>query len=336
MKSLADDVLQYGSYHYDKWLDAYEGLRVAAAKLLNAHRDEIAIVKNTSEGISTVANGLDWKPGDRIVGFEEEFPANFWPWKQLEKKGLRLELLPAASNLERIEDAVRGARLLSVSFVQFLSGYRANLDAIGDICDSHGCLFFVDAIQGLGAFPLDVRKAKIHALAADGHKWMLGPEGCGVLYIARDVLDEVQPTEFGWSNVAHFNDYRRTDELRSDAGRYECGSLNTIGIFGLRAAIEFLLHVGIERIAPAVQALGDRIAAGVQAKGYELLGSRTNENGAGIVSFRHPSIDARKIVRDVKDLGFIAAPRQGWIRTSPHYYISIEEVARFVDALPQA
>ena len=122
MKSLADDVLLFGSYHYDKWLDAYEALRVASAKLINAHRDEIAMVKNTSEGISTVANGLDWKTGDRIVGFDEEFPANFWPWKRLENKGLRVDLLPAASNPERIEDAVRGARLLTVSFVQFLSG----------------------------------------------------------------------------------------------------------------------------------------------------------------------------------------------------------------------
>lgn len=334
IKRLADDALLFGSYHYDQWLDAYQGLRVAAAKLINAESSEIALVKNTSEGIAMVANGLDWKPGDRIVAFEEEFPANFWPWKRLERKGLHVDLLPATATLDRIEDAARRARLLSISFVQFLSGYRADLDSIGDICHRNDCLFFVDAIQGMGAFPLDVRRSRIHALAADGHKWMTGPEGCGVLYIQRDLQDRIEPVEFGWTNTAHFNDYRRDDTLRPDAGRYECGTLNTIGIFGLRAAIEFLLQVGVDRIAPVVQGLGDRIAEGVRAKGYELLGTRTPANGAGIVTFRHPSVDARKIVRDLKDQGFIAAPRQGWVRTSPHFYIAQEEIARFLDALP--
>jgi selenocysteine lyase/cysteine desulfurase len=233
-----------------------------------------------------------------------------------------------------LEQAVRGARLLSISFVQYLSGYRADLRSIGEICQRHSCLFCVDAIQGMGAFPLDVRACRIHALAADGHKWITGPEGCGVLYVSRELQDRVDPVEFGWTNVAHFNDYAKEGTLRSDAGRYECGSLNTIGIFGLRAAIEFLLQIGVDRIAPVVQDLGNRIADGVVAKGYQLLGTRTTGNGAGIVSFRHPTIDARKIVRDLEDLGFIAAPRQGWIRTSPHFYIATDEIARFVEALP--
>jgi selenocysteine lyase/cysteine desulfurase len=336
MKHLAEDACLYGSLHYDQWLDAYEGLRVATARLIGADRSEIAIVKNTSEGVATIAMGLDWRPGDKVVAFREEFPANFYPWKRLEGRGIQVEWLSIDDPLERIDQAARGARLLAISFVQYLSGSRADLEAIGEICHRRGCLFFVDAIQGMGAFPLDVRKARIHALAADGHKWMLGPEGCGVLYIQKDIQDSIEPVEFGWSNVAGYNDFASRDmSLRADAGRYECGTLNTIGCYGLRAALEFILEVGVDRIGPRVQALGDQIAAGVTAKGYEVLGQRTPSSGAGIVSFRHAEMDARLIVRNLKSKGFIAAPRQGWVRTSPHFYISHENIQSLIEELPQ-
>jgi len=335
MKQLADDCLNFGSLHYGEWLAAYEGLRVAAAKLIGADQSEIALVKNTSEGIATVAMGLDWKPGDRMVGFQEEFPANYFPWKRLEEKGVAVTWLSVTDPLDRIDQASKGARLLAISFVQFLTGYRAPIPAIGEICRRNHCIYLVDAIQGLGAFPLDVRACGIDALAADGHKWLLGPEGCGILYINQALQDRVEPVEFGWTNVAHYNDYASRDmALRPDAGRYECGTLNTIGCFGLRASIEFLLGVGPGEIAPVVQDLGDRIAQGVQAKGYELLGDRTPETAAGIVSFRKPGFDAVEIVRRLRTSGIAAAPRAGWVRTSPHFYISPSDIDRLVDALP--
>jgi cysteine desulfurase/selenocysteine lyase len=335
MKNLAEDACLYGSLHYDRWLDAYEGLRVATARLIGADRSEIAIVKNTSEGVATIAMGLDWRAGDKVVAFREEFPANVYPWRRLEGRRIQVEWLSIDDPLEKIDEAARGARLLTISFVQYLSGFRADLEAIGEICHRRGCLFFVDAIQGMGAFPLDVRKARIHALAADGHKWMLGPEGCGVLYVQKDVQDSIDPVEFGWTNVAGYNDYASRDlSLRADAGRYECGTLNTIGCYGLRAAIEFILEVGVDRIGPRVQALGDQIAAGVIAKGYEVLGQRTPLSGAGIVSFRRAGMDSRLIVRNLKSKGFIAAPRQGWVRTSPHFYISNENIHSLIEELP--
>ncbi len=335
MRDLNDDVRRFGSLHYSCWLEAYKGLRVAAARLIGADPSEIAQVKNTSEGLLTVALGLDWRPGDRVVGFEEEFPANYYPWKRLESKGVRLDLLSAADPLERVDEACRGARLLAISFVQYLSGRRADLEAIGEICHRRGCLFVVDAIQGLGAFPLDVRKARIHALAADGHKWMLGPEGCGFLYIQRDLQDSIEPVEFGWTNRAHFADYASRDmTLHPNAGRYECGTLNTVGCFGLRAAIEYLLSIGVERIAEDVAALGDRIAAIAEAKGYELLGERTPATRAGIVSFRKQGLDASQVVSRLNEAGIIAAPRQGWVRTSPHFYISPGDLDRLSETLP--
>jgi selenocysteine lyase/cysteine desulfurase len=334
MKQLADDCLEYGSFHYGEWLAAYDGVRRAAARLLNAGAGEIALVKNTSEGIATVAMGIDWRAGDRVVAFREEFPANYYPWKLLENRGVEVRWLSFADPLEEIDRACAGARLLAISFVQYLSGYRADLNAIGEICRRRGCLFLVDAIQGLGAFPLDVRAAHIDALSADGHKWLLGPEGCGILYIRRDLQDNITPVEFGWTNVAGYNDYASRDmTLRPDAGRYECGTLNTVGCYGLRAALEFILEVDPGVAAPVIRDLGDRLAEGVRHKGYQVLGERTPATGAGIVSFRKEGLPATEIVRKLKGMRIIAAPRQGWVRMSPHFYISPEDIGQVLEAL---
>jgi len=335
MRWLATDAEEFGSLHYDKWMACYEGLRVESARMINADPREIAIVKNTSEGIATIALGLDWRSGDRIVAFHDEFPANQYPWIRLAARGVEITWLRPEATLEEIDRAAKEARLLAISYVQFLSGYRCDLEAIGEICARHNVFFFVDAIQGLGAFPFDVRRAKIHAAAADGHKWLTGPEGCGVLYIQRDMQDRVDPVEFGWTNAAAHADYASRDmTLRADAGRYEPGTLNTIGCFGLEAAFKFLNAVGVENIAPVVQGLADQVAEGALAKGYELLAPRTRASGAGIVSMRKSGIDCRMIWKDMKDRGIITAPRAGWLRVSPHFYVSPDEIAAFVAALP--
>jgi cysteine desulfurase / selenocysteine lyase len=326
------DALENGSFNYDRWLDAYAGLRRAAARMIHAAPEEIALMKNTSEGISTIANGLDWRAGDVIVAFEQEFPSNQFPWQRLESKGVKIKWLKFTDPADRIFEAAKGAKLLAISFVQYLSGFRAHLTEIGDICRDLHTIFFVDAIQGLGAFPLDVRASKIGALAADGHKWMCGPEGSAILYVARDLQDRVEPKEFGWTNVAGYNNYGVPDmTLRDDAGRYECGTLNTVGCFGLRAAIEFLLDVGIENIAAKVQALGDRVDSVARRKGFEVMIERTPETGAGIVSFKKPGADSAAIVERLKENRVMAAARAGWVRMAPHFYIDFEEIDRAME-----
>ncbi len=332
---LVNDCEQYGSLHYDVWMKSYDSLRQVTAQLINAQSSEIAIVKNTSEGIATIANGLDWKPGDRIVVFEEEFPSNQYPWQRLQSKGVTLEWLRADGPVEKLEQAAKGARLVAISFVQFLTGFRADLETIGKICQQNGCFFFVDAIQGMGYYPLDVQKCNIHALAADGHKWMLGPEGCGVLYVRADVQDQIEPFEFGWTNVQNYSDYgQRTLTLRSDAGRYEPGTLNTVGIYGLEASIRFLLSIGIESVCEAVLARTKEIHDGVRERGYDILGERTPSNESGIVCFRKPGLDFRMIHKQLKDNGILTAPRAGWVRASPHFYISPADVQKFLSVLP--
>jgi|SRR5215469_15682297 len=335
MQAFAQDALQYGSLHYDEWLDTYEALRQSAAKLIGGHSNEIALVKNTSEGIATVAMGLDWRPGDTIVAFREEFPANIYPWRVLEAQRCYIKWLSIHDSLDVIERECEGAKLLAISFVQYLGGKRADLNAIGRICHEHHVFFLVDAIQGLGAFPLDVETAHIDALAADGHKWLVGPEGCGVLYVRKDRQDAIFPREFGWTNVAGYNDYASRDmTLRQDAGRYECGTLNTIGCYGLRASLDFLLGIGISQIGAAVEALADQLAEGAKAKGYSLLGERTPGTASGIVAVQKLGMDSRHIVRQLKDKGVIAAARQGWVRLSPHFYFSPEDIESAVEALP--
>jgi cysteine desulfurase/selenocysteine lyase len=338
MQEFAEDACLNGSFHYPAWMATYDAARTAAARLANASASEIAFVKNTSEGIATVALGFPWKAGDRIVAFEEEFPANYYIWKKLEEwKGVRVEWLSCFDPLEKIEQAARGARLLAISFVQYLSGYRANIRALGEICRREGVFFFVDAIQGLGAFPLDVRAMNIQAFAADGHKWLLGPEGQGLLYVQEDWQDRIEPVEFGWTTVAGYNDYSSRDMTpRHDAGRYECGTLNTIGLHGLRASLDFILEIGVERIGPALESLSDQLAAGASGLGYEVLGpARTPATASGIVSIRHPHMDSRVVHAKLHECGFLAATRQGWVRLSPHFYVSPQDIDRMLVALPR-
>lgn len=335
MRNFAEDACINGSLHYDQWIKTYAELRSSAAELINASPDEIAIVKNTSEGIAIVSLGLDWKQGDRIVAFKEEFPANYYPWLRLAARGVEITWLSIYDPVETIAAAVPGARLLAISYVNYLSGYRVDLSAIGKICREHGAFFFVDAIQGMGVYPIDVQASNIDALAADGHKWMLGPEGNGILYVRRAWLDQIEPVEFGWTNAAGYADYASRDMTpRADAGRYECGTLNTIGCFGLRASLELLLEVGIPQIECSVNHLADFLDSGVRAKGYEVMVERTPETCSGIVSFRHPSIDSRTIVSDLKRNGVTAAPRQGWVRMSPHFYNSPEAIQKVLYLLP--
>jgi selenocysteine lyase/cysteine desulfurase len=218
--------------------------------------------------------------------------------------------------------------------VNYLSGHRVDLTAIGEICKRHGCFYFVDAIQGLGVFPIDVRAMHIDALAADGHKWLLGPEGCAVLYVRQEVQDQIEPVEFGWTNIAGYNDYACRDmALRQDAGRYEPGTLNTIGCYGLRASMEFLLQVGVENVGPAVLANAAAIAEGARRKGYRLMIDRPEASASGIVSMQKDGVDSRYVVKQLRDTGITSAPRQGWVRVSPHFYNNPDDIGKFLAAL---
>ena len=337
MQGSAEDACRNGPANYRHWEGTISALRASAARLIGASAGEIALVKNTTEGLSIVANGLDWRPGDVMVAVESEFPANYYPWWNLQKRGVQLRLAPQRGGtvaLDDLDQACQGARLLAISFVQYLSGFRADLNAIGEICARRGCLLVVDAIQGLGVFPLDVRASRIHALCAGGHKWLTGPQGTGILYINSAIIPQIEPVEFGWTTVACWQDYQaRGTTLREGAVRYECGGLNTAGCYGLLAAIDLLQEVGIDRIGERVAALARRMVTGLQAQGYEIFAPLADSSISGIVTFRKPGVDSTQTVHRLAGQGIVAAPRSGWIRASPHFYISEEEADRFLAAL---
>lgn len=325
------DVQTRGSENYSRWVETYHRSRCSAARLINSQPEEIAFVKNTSEGISLFAHGLEWRPGDEVVSVEGEFPANFYPWKLLEKQGVTLHLVKVREgtvDLNMLAAALSPrTRVVTVSFVQFLSGYRLDLSRLGRICADHGALLFVDAIQGLGAFPLDVQSANVAGLAADGHKFLLGPEGCGVLYVRRDLQEQLRPTTIGWTNFRHGSDFLQRDfTWQPDARRYEPGSLNTVGIYGLQAAIDLILEIGVGPISQRVLDLTDRLRRGLRERGYEIYGPATREESSGIVSCMPRRESAESLWSYLRSRKVIVSSRSGKVRFSPHFYITENEI----------
>jgi selenocysteine lyase/cysteine desulfurase len=326
-----EDVWRHGCDHRERWLEAYDAARARAASLLGAAPEEIAFLKNTSEGISLFANGLDWNEGDEVVSIKGEFPANYFPWKYLERRGVRLRLVPQRDGIVTVEDIAEAigprTRVVAVSFVQFLSGSRLDLDHLGSVCQKCGVLLFVDAIQGLGAFPVDVRSAKIAGLAADGHKWLMGPEGAGLLYIRSDLVGRIQPSSVGWTSVKDPDDFSsQRFEWANGSLRFECGTANTAGIYGLGAALDLLLEVGVESIAQRLLSLTTRLRQGLQNKGHRVFGPNQPEQSSGIVSFDPANADAEEVVKKLQRRGVSVSARCGKVRISPHFYNTEEEI----------
>ncbi len=338
---------QSASYLSAGWYQEIEKLRLDAAVLLNAHRDEIAFVKNTSEGISIVANGIDWQYGDRIVTTGVEYPANIYPWMEVARgRGAKLIMVeeedgPDGTRHVPMENILMAAseprtRLITLSHVEFASGQRHDLTRIGQFCAERKILFCVDAIQSLGVLPLDVRAMHVDFLSADGHKWLLGPEGAGIFYCRRELIDHTRPLMVGWMNVVDAQNYGNYDyTLRPDAARFECGSHNVPGLLALKVCLQMLQSIGIPQIAQRVKLLGDLLATGLQSKGYRVISPRTAEQWSGIVSFVSPTLNHEKIVQDLrKDHHIEIAVRERRLRCSPHFYNTEAQIKRLIDALP--
>lgn len=338
MAGVVEDVCRFGALHYDHWQSAVAAARSNAAGLINAEPEEIAFVKNTSEGISLFALGLEWKKGDEVVSIEGEFPANVYAWKSLERQGVRIRLVTQPKgevSLEAVERAMtRRTKVVAVSFVQFLSGYRLDLVALGRLCAERKALLFVDGIQGLGAFPMDVKAAGIAGLTAAAYKWLLGPEGCGFLFVRRDVLDRLTPRTFGWTSVEGWQEFN-TRELvwRKDAGRFEGGAPNRAGIYGIHAAIGLLREAGVERIAGRVLDLTDRLRRGLIQMGCEIYGPMKRERCSGIVSFTPRQGTADSVRQDLERERVVVSARHGRVRISPHFYNSEAEIDGVLELL---
>lgn len=312
-------------------------VRSQSAKLINAPSvDDVFFVPNTTHGIGIVAEGFPWRSGDNVVLPAEEYPANQYPWINLASRGVEVRRVPSRGNRVSIDD-IRAAmddrtRVLAVSFVEFASGFRNDLDALGELCREKGVFFFVDAIQGLGVFPLDVQKTPIDALAADGHKWLLGPEGAGIGYVRREWIERLHPIGVGAHSVVRPYQYSVIDyKLKPDGGRYEGGALNLPGIWGFGASLDLLLDAGIENVRDRVLQLTDYLCVNAARAGLTVFSSRDPNEKSGIVSLEKPGVPPEVIVKACRAAGIIVNFRGGRLRVSPHAYNTTDELNNMIE-----
>jgi selenocysteine lyase/cysteine desulfurase len=316
-------------------------------QLINATPAEIAVMKNVGEAISTVALGLDWKPGDRVVAAAVEYPANIYPWMEAARRhGIELHLVPERSNpdgtrsvpVEQIIEAASHARcrVVALSHVQFASGQRLPLEALGAWCRDNGRLLCVDAIQSVGALPVDVMSMNIDVLCGGGQKWMLGPMGAGMLYIRAELLEQIRPLAIGAYSVRDPDNYGHLDyTFESDMRRHECGTPPFPAVVGWRASAQMLCDVGIDAIAQRIRGLTDRLIRVLPA-GWRTVSPRDDVQWSGIVAIVHedPSVDLQSVARQLRVRHKIELiVREGRLRASPHFYNTDEQIDRVAAAL---
>jgi len=332
----------HGSRYYSDWLAREAMLRERLRQLIGAADcDEIALVKNTSEALSIVAFGIDWRAGDEVVISNQEFPSNRIVWEALADRGVVVryaELQQTASTPEAALAAqiTDRTRLLAISSVQYGSGLRLDLATLGAICQQHGILFCVDAIQSVGAMPMDVQQCQIDFLMADGHKWMLGPEGLGLFYCRRERLDQLQLQQYGWHMVADMGNYDRSDwQIAPSARRFECGSPNMLAIHALEASLSLLQEVGMEQVTGELLRRSDWLIEQLPRYGMEVLTPTTAQRHAGIVTFRPERGDPHPLQQQLMAHGVLCAARGGGIRFSPHFYTPFSSMEKALVLLAQ-
>jgi selenocysteine lyase/cysteine desulfurase len=330
-----DDLVQHGVRYERGWEARTENTRRLAAQMIGAAPEEIAFVRNTSHGLGLVAEGLDWKPGDEVaVASAIEYPSNVYPWAHLRDRGVVVrEIEPRDGGVT--PEAVAAAltprtRLVALSSVQFASGYRTDLEAIGALCERSGVLFCVDGIQSVGCIPVDVKKSRVHFLSADSHKWMIGVSGIGFLYVDRNVLPRVRPVLVGWRCTTDAWNFNRSHfELRSDATKFEEGSHNYAGTYALGAALGLLLEVGMENVAARIQELLSHADRELRAIGCET--GPSPEHRAGILTFLPPRGEVKALASYLSERNVSFSLRRGHVRISPHFYNQPEEIDRLVE-----
>ena len=340
MIDFVNDATDNGAVNVESWIETAEKCRNVAAKLINADAYEIAFMKNTTQGILIAANGIDWSPGDNVVTTAVEFPANVYPWWSLkERYGVETRMVPELDGRIHLNDIAESiderTRAVTISHVEFASGFRNDIKAIGEICRERDIWFVVDAIQSVGVIEVDVQSCHIDILAADGHKWLLAPEGAAIFYCTKEKLDRLINTNIGWASVINpreFLDYNLT--LKPDATRFEEGSYNSIGLYGLHAAINLLLEVGISTIEKRVLELTSELISGLEDKGYYVTTPKDDYERAGIVIFETNRHTPTEIVELLQDNNIITAERGTGVRVSPHFYNTKSEIKQLLEILP--
>jgi len=317
--------------------------RQAGAKLLNCSPDEVSLVGPTSLGLSFVAAGLNFRKGDNILIYHDDYPSNVYPWMALAAKGVKVRLmnvrhLGVIRPVDVMGQVDEDTRLVALASNHFISGHRLEHDVIGKFLRERGILFCLDAIQTLGALPTTVEH--VDFLAADAHKWLLGPCGAGLLYVKKDLQEKLNPPVYGWHNVRN-PDFvaQETIEFRQGAAKFEAGTHNLVGLVGLLAAMELALEIGVDNIAAELLRKRAWLVPALQAKGCTVLNAKPKpENASGITSFFVPGKNLAELNQKLAAAGVVASLRtdrqgQNYLRLSPHFYNTDAELRRVVELL---
>ena len=335
------DVHENGSINFRDWLAVKEQARKLLADLLGARPEQVAFMRNTSDALSTVANGLKWRRGDNIVTFSREFPSNIYPWlrvrdafgvevRMCDERDARIDFAELANLIDH------NTRVVAISHVQYGSGFRMDLERLGRVARQHDALFVVDSIQALGVVPTDVEAEFVDAAAGASHKWLLAPEGVGYLFLSDRARERIQPTLVGWVSVPNPDDYLNFEQgWNRGTLAWETGTGQTALIHGFKASLELLTRFGVENAANYLETLTDDLCERLKAKRYEVVSSREPGEKSQIVCIRHlDGLSAMALYHQLHTKKIIVAPRNERLRIAPHFYNTPAEIEAFVEALP--
>jgi selenocysteine lyase/cysteine desulfurase len=336
------DVSENGSVNFRNWIAVKESARRLVAEMLGARPEQVAFMRNTSDGISTVANGLDWRPGDNLVTFHNEFPSNLYSWLRVrDALGVEVRLCEERQGRVDVDELIgmidERTRLVAISHVQYASGFRADLERLGRAARAHDALLVVDVIQALGVVPIDVESELIDVAAGACHKWLLTPEGVGLLYLSARARERIQPTLVGWTSVPNPEDYGNFEQgWNKGTLAWETGTGPVALIHGLEASLNLLSEVGISRIQTHLATLTDYLCERLQHTDYEVVSSRRPGEKSQIICIRHTAgPTSMDLYAHLKERKIITAPRGDRLRVSPHFYNTLEEIDQLVKALPK-
>lgn len=343
LAAFAQQIATEGDTPWLEWMEEYEQTRATAARIVGAAVEEIALVPSTTAGINLVAEGLDWREGDNVVTLADEFPSNLYPWLHLQTRGVKTRRIETQNGRLDLSDLAQACdsrtRLVAVSWVGYQTGYRLDLNDVTEVAHAAGALCFVDAIQGLGVFPLDVAQTPIDFFSSGGQKWLLGPEGTALAFIRREHLDKLRPTGVGWNSVARPYDYTHIElKFKPTAARFEGGGINLPGFITLGQSLRLLESIGLQALAEQVLDYTDTACERLAAAGAVIATDRerTHRHGeqrSGIVFFELPGRDPAEVRKECLKRGVVLSCRSGRLRISPHAYHNEEDLERLLEVV---
>ena len=337
----ADHFAENGVVDWREWNRRIEVVRRLTAQRINASLAEIALIRNTTEGISLIAEGYPWQTGDNVVVPDSEFPSNLYPWMNLAERGVEVRQVNCPDGkidpTEIAKACDERTRILAVSWVGYATGWRADLGALADIAHQRGTLLFVDAIQGLGVLPLDVSEIRVDFLSADGHKWLLGPEGAGVLYVREKHLERLRTLGIGWNSVQQSGNFAdKSLNLKTDASRYEGGTHNMSGYLGLAASLQLTAELSSQVITDRMHEVTDRCCVALESAGGRIVSAREDDHWSGIIACEFDGQKCDSLQRACLSEEVVVNTRDGRLRVSPHLYTDDSDIERLTHVLRRA